>query len=385
VAQNVFLGFCRVRREWMPFMSGHRWTRRGFLSSLAAAGAYGAEKKAHPLPSERLRYADRATEFPVTRLTSPKHASILAPSSHRVVSRKGTFLLYTSDQTGAQQLMQMFLSTGEARQLTEAGALDPSSPVLSPDDRSVFFFDGPVLKQLVFLTMHEAEIYRVSEGWSPRGFSISPDGSVACLVEAAEGRWRVRVAPLRSKGGDATTAFEAPAPLGDPLPRPRYQDILYRDGDGSLALWEAGGRKNRRLPLAPGRSGPAFWSADGESLVYLNSPTVPGKLNTIREWVAASDNERLLASTSQYAAFAPNANGSIFVGASANKASPYVLLLLRVTRRELPLCEHRASDAAAVRPVFSSDSQRVFYQSDRDGKPAIYVVNVQKLVEPTEE
>ena len=366
-------------------MTGHRWTRRGFMTSLAAAGAYGAEKKPRPLPAERLRYADPATEFPVTRLTSPKHASILAPPTHRVVSRKGAFLLYASDQTGAQQLMQMFLNTGEARQLTEAGALDPSSPVLSPDDRSVLFFDGPVLKQLVFVTMHEAEIYRVPEGWSRRGFSVSQDGSLACLVETNEGRCRVRVAPLRAKGGEAATAFEAPAPLGDPLPRPRHADILYSDGDGSLALWEADGRKSRRLPLAPGRSGPAFWSADGESLVYLHLPGVPGQISTIREWVSANDSERLVASTSQYVAFAPNANGSIFVGASANRASPYILLLLRATRRELPLCEHRSSDAGAVRPVFSPDSQRVFYQSDRDGNPAIYTVNVQKLVEPTEE
>ena len=366
-------------------MTGQHWTRRGFITSLAVASAHGAEKKVHPLPPERVRYADPATEFPVTRLTSPKHASILAPANQRVVSRKGTFLLYTSDQTGANQLMQMFLNTGEARQLTEAGALDPWSLALSPDDRSVFFFDGPVLKQLVFLRMHETEIYRVPEGWSRRGFSVSPDGSRACLVETREGRWRVRAAPLRSKGGDAATMFEVPAPLADPLPRPRHQDILYRDGDGFLALWESGGRKSRRLPLAPGHSGPAFWSADGESLVYLNLPAVPGQLNTIREWVAGADSERPVASTSQYASFAPNANGSMFVGASANKASPYILLLLRVTRRELPLCEHRSSDAAAVRPVFSPDSQRVFYQSDRDGKPAIYTVNVQKLVEPTDD
>jgi len=355
------------------------------MTSLAAVGAYGAEKRVHPLPAEHLRYADPATELPVTRLTSPKHSSILAPAGHRVISRKSTFLLYTSDQTGANQLMQLFLSTGEARQLTEAGALDPLSPSLSPDDRSVFFFDGPVLKQLVFLTMHEAEIYHVPGGWSTRGFSVSQDGSVACLAETREGRSRVRVAPLRFKGGDAATAFEVPASLGDPLPRPRHEDILYRDGDGFLALWEADGHKSRRLPLAPGRTGPAFWSTDGESLVYLHFPAVPGSLNTIREWVAAGDSERLVSSTSQYASFAPNANGSIFVGASANKASPYILLLLRITRRELPLCEHRSSDAAAVRPVFSPDSQRVFYQSDRDGKPAVYSVNVQKLVEPTED
>ena len=366
-------------------MTGRHFTRRAFLTSLAAAGAYGTEKKAPSVGAERVRYSDPATEFPVTRLTSPKHSSILAPASHRVVSHKGSFVLYASDQTGAQQLMQMFVSTGEARQLTEAGALDPSSPALSPDDRSVFFFDGPALKQLVFATMRETQIYRLPEGWGRRGFSVSQDGSRACLIETREGRWRVRTAPLRSRGADAATAFEVPAPLADPLPRPRHNDILYRDGDGFLSLWESDGPKSRRLPLAPGGSGPAFWSADGESLVYLHLPAVPGQLNTIREWLAASDSERLVAPTSQYASFAPNANQSIFVGASTNKASPYILLLLRTTRRELPLCEHRSSDAAAVSPVFSPDSQRIFYQSDRDGKPAIYTVNVQRLVEPTEE
>jgi len=375
-----------VGHEWMPLMTGRDWTRRGFLTSLAVAGAYGAEKKVHPFPAERVRYADSATEFPVTRLTSPEHSSVLAPASHRVVSRRGAFLVFASDRGGSHQLVQMFLNTGEARPLTEAAALDPRSPVLSPDDRSVLFFDGPVLRQLVFASMRETEIYRVPERWSQApGFSVSQDGSRACLVETREGRWRLRVAPLRSRGGEAATAFEAPAPLGEPLPRPRHEDVLYRDGDGFLALWEEDGRKSRRLPLAAGRSGPAFWSADGESLVYLSSPADRGQLNTIREWAAGSDSERLVAPTSQYASFAPNPNGSIFVGASASKASPYILLLLKLTRRELPLCEHRASSAGGVCPVFSPDSQHVFYQSDRDGKPAIYMVDVQRLVERTEE
>ncbi len=366
-------------------MTGREWTRRGFIASLAAGGAPAAEKKVQPLTPERLRYADPATEFPVTRLTSPKHASVLPPASRRVVARRGTFLVFSSDRTGSHQLMQMFLNTGEARQLTEAAALDPLSPALSPDDRSVLFFDGPVLRQLLFASMREMEVYRVPEGWARgRGFSVCQDGSRACLVETREGRARLRMAPLRSHGGEAATAFEAPGPLGDPLPRPRHPDVLYRDGEDFLALAEEGQRNGRRLPLAPGRTGPAFWSADGERLVYLSLPAEHGQLNTIREWAAGNDSERLVAATSQYASFAPNADGSIFVGASASKASPYILLLLRATRRELPLCEHRSSDAAGVSPVFSPDSQRVFYQSDRDGQPAIYTVDVQRLVERTE-
>jgi len=34
--------------------------------------------------------------------------------------------------------------------------------------------------------------------------------------------------------------------------------------------------------------------------------------------------------------------------------------------------------------MFSADSQRVYFQSDRHGKPAIYAIRVDRLVEKTE-
>jgi oligogalacturonide lyase len=82
--------------------------------------------------------------------------------------------------------------------------------------------------------------------------------------------------------------------------------------------------------------------------------------------------------------FGANADSSVFVGASGSKASPYLLLLVRSVRRELTLCEHRASDPRLVSPQFSPNSQRVFFQSDRHGKMAIYSMRVEKLVEETE-
>jgi oligogalacturonide lyase len=90
-----------------------------------------------------------------------------------------------------------------------------------------------------------------------------------------------------------------------------------------------------------------------------------------------------VAKTSQFAHFGFNRDTSVFVGASRNAASPTVLILLRVTRRELTLCEHKASHPEAVAPVFAPDSQRIYFQSDRDGKPAIYCVHAEKLVEKT--
>ena len=72
-----------------------------------------------------------------------------------------------------------------------------------------------------------------------------------------------------------------------------------------------------------------------------------------------------------------------FAGASRNAGSPTVLLMLRITRRERTLCEHRASNPGMVTPVFSPDSQRLYFQSDREGKSAIYSFHMEKLVEKT--
>jgi oligogalacturonide lyase len=50
----------------------------------------------------------------------------------------------------------------------------------------------------------------------------------------------------------------------------------------------------------------------------------------------------------------------------------------------MTLCEHHATQPETVQPVFSPNSRRVYFQSDRDGKPALYAVNVESLVEPTD-
>ena len=107
------------------------------------------------------------------------------------------------------------------------------------------------------------------------------------------------------------------------------------------------------------------------------------KLSEIHEVSTDSPREECVASTSSFAAFAPNGDASVFVGASRSKAQPTVILLVRSVRRELTLCEHRARDARAVSPVFSPDSRRVYFQSDHEGKRALYSVNVELLVEPT--
>jgi oligogalacturonide lyase len=46
--------------------------------------------------------------------------------------------------------------------------------------------------------------------------------------------------------------------------------------------------------------------------------------------------------------------------------------------------EHKATQHVSVSPVFSPNSQRLFFASDQHGKSALYMVETQRLVEKTE-
>jgi oligogalacturonide lyase len=160
--------------------------------------------------------------------------------------------------------------------------------------------------------------------------------------------------------------------------------MLYHRSESELWLVNFDGAQNRKLRIAAGGLGTALWSPDGRSILYLNFPTDPKQLNNVRECTPDTNEDRLVSKTSQFVAFNRNSDASVLVGASSSKASPFVLLLVRAVRRELTLCEHRATQPRTVTPIFSPNSQRVFFQSDREGKSAIYSMVVDKLVEETE-
>lgn len=359
---------------------GPKWTRRSWLLAAVPLSRLAAQRRRRWAP-ERHAYLDPATEFPVERLTDPSHASRLPPPHARAFSRKGDFLLYASDRSGSFQLYRMNERTGESEQLTEARALEPDAFTLLANDGGVCYFDGGALFRLSLRSLRARELYRPPQGWRREGgLSLSGNGKYLALVEARGDRQALRL--IRTRNGEATTIIERSGVMGEAVAGPRESQLVYVYQD---ELWLSGRREQpgERVPAPPGRVLRAFWSADGRRIVYLHQPAEKGKTSNMREYDLATRTDRFVAPTSQFATVGVNGDGSVFLGASANVASPYLLILVRATRRELTLCEHGAREPAAVRPTFTPDSRRIYFQTDRHGKPAIYRMNVERLVEPT--
>jgi len=364
--------------------SARRLSRRSFLMAgvagtrLAAQGPKGAT-----FPSDWRRYSDPTTEMEVYRLTDPVYSSTMPAYYNRAIARSSGWMLFGCDRGGSFQAFRMDLKSGETRQLTEAEGLDGASIALLPDNRSFCYFAGRSLHIANLSTARERKLYEVPEGWErAAGMSVGPDGTDATFAERRGEGWRLRMVALAQ--GAARTVVETRVEMSDPIARFKRAQILYRQADEALWLVDSDGKQNRRLKLAAGRVGAANWAADGKTVLYLNIPEDRTRLNAIREYTPDTDSDKLVAKTSQFAHFGFNHDSSVFVGASRNAASPTVLILLRVTQRELTLCEHKASHPEAVAPVFAPDSQRIYFQSDRHGKPAIYCIHAEKLVEKTE-
>ena len=360
-------------------------SRRVFLAAIPGVCVAATTGKGRVLPASVSRYSDPTTEFPVFRLTDPAYTSVLPPHYGRAVPRKGNFLIYASDASGSTQAYRLDLRNGQSHQLTDAENFDPRCFTLLADERGFAYVDGGRLYSSSLRSLRPRQVYQAAEGYRPAGMSFTDDGLFIAMVEKKDAHHRLQL--IRAMDGSATTLAEAGQEddeLSDPLPRPRRASVLYRRGGG---VWLANfdGKQNYRLKLADGQAAAALWSPDGRTVLYLNVPADPHKLHNIREFTPDTNEDQAVSDTTQYACFERNADGSVFVGASASQASPYVLLLVRAVRRELTLCEHRASNPAMVSPMFSPNSRNVFFSSDQHGKPAIYRIAVDKLVEGTEE
>jgi len=336
-----------------------------------------------PVPRDWRKYLDPATEFEVLLLTDPQHESIFPSPPAIAVDRRSRLLLYASTRSGQWQPWVMDLSDGTSRQLGTHTDFLPSTMTLHPAGREAVLAEGSRLKAVRLAGLRQRPLASLTGGAEWFGpVAPSPDGTALFYVEKAAGLWRVQ--RLAWPKGAPATVLESGEPVLALTPNPRRSMLLWRTEAGAIETAAQDGTLRRRLETPPGRVLEAAWSPDGQAVLYLHESAEERPRCTLREQMLDSREDRLVAPTSQFGRFSRNANGSVFVGASRSAASPLILILLRINRRELPLCEHKASDPQMTRPVFTPDSQRILFVSDRLGKPAIFMLNVEKLIEKTE-
>jgi oligogalacturonide lyase len=368
----------------LPQVFSRNITRRAMLVALpafVAAQTPRGSPRGKPLPTvgDFFRFADPTTETFVVRLTSLKSSNFLPVPANRFVSLRERYLLFSSDRNGPLCPFQVDLRAGTVRQLATAVNLSPDSLCLDPKERWLYFLDGGHLKRIE-IGKKESKKPPETVTDDVTSFSIAQSGVIflvrsSGLLQRLDNDGPTTLANAASQAGQ--TCVAQPRGLGC-----LFERVVLSSG---RELWYTSGTPEAGKPvlLAKGSVSNPCWSPDGQSLLFLRDVLTAGAtLAEIHQVGLDGTGERCVASTSQFASFSLNFDGSVFVGASRSKAQPNVVLLLRSAKRELTLCQHHSSRPFAVSPVFSPDARRVYFQSDEEGKPAIYSVNVELLVEP---
>jgi oligogalacturonide lyase len=343
-------------------------------ASLGAAEIAKKPKRSSSPPQrgEFVRFADPVTENLVVRLTNPAHNSFLPNVGNRFASSREGFLIFSSDRTGVAMPYRANLRTGTVTPVAGTKLLAARSLALDWREHELYLIDEGALQST---ELTRPRMRRIAENVDdfhlagPKNEVVIRKGQKLELVAARDGR-----TPIAD--GAASRGLVKPNGGGCMFPRvekPGETEFWYVSFDGT-----------KPVLLTKGAVSAPIWRPDGAALLFLRVVDHEHYTGSeLREVALDGSPERLIAQTSQFAAFTPNGDGSVFVGASKSKAQPNILLLLRQERREMVLCEHHASQPGSVSPAFSPNSQRVYFESDREGKWAIYSVNVEALVEKT--
>ncbi len=397
-----------------------RWSRRVFLAAAGlSAVRLRADGRGVRIDSPSVEFADELTERKVQRLTSPDVLFHLPHYHHRFISRKGDFLLLAGEVSGSRQVYLYEAGRERLTQLTDGPDVHPYSPTMDDRDREFFYLQGAELKIASVHGRGDNVIFQCPDGWEFTGhLSVSSDARRAAVIEMKQGdreddpvkqfksrpKCRLRVIDL-TRPEDNRVIAEERRWLAHPQFRPGSSDILFaHEGpsdqvDDRLQLVGLDGKKPRSLRVLDGDEtiGHEYWSDDGSRIYYVHYPAKNLRGATIRSLDPDTAAETTISPCTAFGWMHNNRDGSVIAGSSRRPSGPNVYVLFARLKRELTLCEHRASgkpypiagtdrtDYSCAQPetLFEPDSQWVYFVSDKDGKPAVYRTKVEDLVEQT--
>ncbi|MHA6485020.1 oligogalacturonate lyase family protein [Paenibacillus sp. strain BS8-2] len=378
----------------------------------------------------RKTFRDAVTGKLVTRLTSDGVLSHHPYFYNRIFTSQGSGLLFATRHEGVSSLHLMNLESGESRQLTDGQDIMAFSANLSPGERWLYYVRGQSIVRTCMEDLHEETVYTTQEGWlAYDNPGMGADGEYMVTVEmkeedriethggwsAFEAQWEARphcrIVRIHLATGRSEVMYEERCWLGHPQLRPGDCDtIMYcHEGpahkvDSRVWLLREGKGISAR-PQSPGEMiSHEYWHPDGTAIAYVyrtqrnegwSSSAVVDPLTyrpitneaELKQQIRLLDpdtlQERVVMDCSPYCHFISNDDHSLIVGDGQTEHEGYLYLADPATGRETVLCGHGSSwrsygttQDAHPHPVFTPDGKHVVFTSDRDGLPAVYMVEL---------
>ncbi len=377
-------------------------------------------------PFESATHQDDITGRSVKRITSADYRShhqyfychMWTPDSQKVV-------ICSNRDDGIWRNYLVDIESGDGVCLTDAETARGLAEI-SPDGKTMLYSGGGSLRRLNLTDFSDEAIYTQESPWNGRGVYYSPtrDQTRAVMmemhtddgIEAKQG-WdafepqfqkhpRCRLVEVDLATGQANVIHEDRCWLGHPNYRPNGKTIMFChegpwylidsriwfiDPDGSNL--REGKQRDPNCPPGEGTAelwGHEYWLADSSAAAYVYFPKDYGIDATIRLLDPDTLEETVLMDVTAYSHFISNSDGSMIVADGQTPLQDAVFLVDVASKQEQVLCRHGSSmepwideltgkpntQIAHPHPCFSPDSKRVVFSSDRDGSPAVYVVEI---------
>lgn len=282
--------------------------------------------------------------------------------------------------------------------------------VLSPDDEEIIYWGVSTkgkrsVKALDLADLSERTVYEVSDEWVYGSeIGLSSDGRYAVISE----KWKAddvaggdpveqwarmplcRVVMMSTDGSESWVVHEEKCWLSHPQIRPGdNHTIMYCHMNPAEEIWLVDSDGSSVRSPRPQTVGEEilheYWLADGGKIAYVHYPHAETwhekmSLATIRLLDLGTMREDTLMSCPGCSHCASSKDNSKIVRDS--QTDPFIYLVDVRAKNETPLCRHDTSwksygeDSQAAHPhaSFSPDASRVVFSSDKDGRPAVYLV-----------
>lgn len=313
-------------------------------------------------------------------------------------------MFFTSYRTGAAQLFEVSLVTGEQRQLTNGAPIHPYSPALHPDGRTLVVTRG-------------GEVWAVDRFGQGERRIFACEGQLGECSINADGEWLTAAFAGAQGRGLIVTRFDGSSSLLIPFPRtvihPQFQPLepewiefsgdpaprmhrVRRDGSGMECLYEHGNDEFIVHETFLGRTGDLVFTVWPRALRRMDWTT--REMQTITEynaWHIAPDRagRRVLCDTNypdeglQIIDAETGVRQAVCPTLSSNqgsqwKKSRYALAEDFLHARNTLSWMENAVDTVYgpqhthPHPSWSNDETRVTFASDRTGVTQVYVVDI---------